>query len=169
MRYLSYSVAAYRLPCRGDRPVALPYELSHLGVDGSAVLDAGVAEAADVRVASAAKNSAAVGIDQLVAVGPEGAVIDDARGLVAGVELVEEARARDHLVAGRGEEAAVGPGGAVVGAGERDPIVDVGGASEVLDVVAAREPAHRVGDNINFRCSGGGLDLVDARGDVLGD
>src|SRR3990172_8479406 len=147
----------------------LPHEVADLAVYRRAVFDAGVAEAADIRIGGAAEDGAGVGVDQLVAAGPKGAVVDGARGLVAGVELVKEAGARDHLVAGREEEAAVGPGGAVVRAGKRDPVVDVYGAPHVLQVVTAGEAAHGVGDDVDFRGAGGRLDLVDAGGDILGD
>ena len=128
-----------------------------------------MAHAGGLRVRGAAEDGAGVRVDELVAGGPPGAVVDGAGGLVAGVEGVEEARARDHLVAGREEEATVGPGGAVVGAGERDPVVDIGLAAQVLQVVAAGEATHRVADDVDLGGAGGGLDLVDPRPYRLGD
>src|SRR3990172_9173161 len=141
----------------------LPHELADLAVYRRAVFDAGVAEARCLRVRGPAEDRAGVRVDQLVAAGPKGAVVDGARGFVAGVEGVEEAGAGDHLVAGREEEAAVGPGGAVVRAAEGDPVVDGALTAEVLDVVAAGEAAHGVGDDVDLGGARGGDDLVDPR------
>src|SRR5207249_9237752 len=144
-------------------------ELPYLTVDGHVCTEGGVAHAGGLGVGGAAEDNARVGVDQLIAGGPPGAVVDGAGGFVAGVELVQEARARDHLVAGGDEKAAVGPGGAVIRAAEGDPVVDVGLTAEVLEVVTAGEAAHRVGDDVDLSGAGGGADLVDAGLDVLSD
>src|SRR5438093_12448088 len=126
----------------------------YLTVDGRVCTEGEVAHGGGLGVGGAAEDNARVGVDQLIAGGPPGVVVDGAGGFVAGVELVQEARARDHLVAGGDEKAAVGPGGAVIRAAEGDPVVDVGLTAEVLEVVTAGGAGHREGDDGDR--SGGG-------------
>src|SRR5213592_1075934 len=96
---------SYRLP---GCPFGLADELPYLAVDREVGAEGGVVHAGRLSIGGAVEDDACVGVDELVAGRPPGAVIDGAGGLVAGVELVQEARAGDHLVAGRKPPAPVG-------------------------------------------------------------
>jgi cytochrome P450 len=124
-----------------------------------------VFDAAGFGVSRSAQDDAFVRVDDRVAARPPGPVIDGAGRLVARVEFFEECRSRTHLDARRFEAEARGRG-AVIGPAERDPLVHVGFMSQRLDVVAAAEAAHRVGDDVHLRRPGVSSDVGDSSLDV---
>ena len=67
-----------------------------------------------------------------------------------------------------GQGAQTVEGGAVVGGGQTDEGVDGGGATQELDVVAGHHAALGVADHVDLTGAGGGQDLIDEGGQLLG-
>src|SRR5215213_8461677 len=122
LRMMSHSSDAPVVPTTGAWAPALPDEVAHLPVDALGAEQREVAEAGDLRVRRPRQDRAGVGVDDLVAGRPEGAVADCARRLVAFVQRGQERRFVLHVVARGGERRAdVGEVRAVVRPADRDP------------------------------------------------
>src|SRR3954453_7843474 len=126
-------------------------EFADFFVDGFVGGEGGMRHARGFMVRRPAEDDAFVGVDDFVARRPPGAVADGAGRLVSGVQFAEEFGADLHLLAGDLEGAGVRRFGAVVRAAEGDPVVDLRFTAEELDVPAAVEAAHRVGDDVDLR------------------
>ena len=110
-----------------------------------------MAKTARLRIRRALEDRARLRIDDLIARRPPGSIADDpARRLVLPVQCVQEARVGPHLDACclETEQRAVCP---MVGTTERDEIIDLAVATQILDVIAGRQRAHRVSDDVHFR------------------